>query len=300
MDRTSEFTALDVETANHDWSSICAIGWVHYTDGVEVGTSHVLVDPACEFDSFNIRIHGISPDKVRDKPKLAEALPELFASIADKVVVTHSGFDRIALEKACRVVDIKLPNVRWLDSCALARRCWHGMTSYRLHALCVALQYPGPFRANGVHCPLEDARAAAFVVLKACEQADLDVTSLLSLHSVPLPEEPRISAQTRSKPSVRRNGDGHGPLIGEVICFTGALSMTRKEAADIVAKAGGDVVPSITTRSTMLVLGAQDISRLAGKDKSAKHLKAEDLIFKGHPIRIIGESDFVRLVSIAD
>lgn len=32
--------------------------------------------------------------------------------------------------------------------------------------------------------------------------------------------------------------------------------------------------------------------------KKAKHRKAEDLITRGQPIRIIGESDFLRLVDI--
>jgi len=36
---------------------------------------------------------------------------------------------------------------------------------------------------------------------------------------------------------------------------------------------------------------------LAGHEKSSKHIKAEQLISKGQPIRILGESDFMRIVS---
>jgi DNA polymerase-3 subunit epsilon len=36
---------------------------------------------------------------------------------------------------------------------------------------------------------------------------------------------------------------------------------------------------------------------LAGHDKSSKQTKAEQLIAQGHQIRILGESDFMRLVS---
>jgi DNA polymerase-3 subunit epsilon len=44
------------------------------------------------------------------------------------------------------------------------------------------------------------------------------------------------------------------------------------------------------------VVGDQDISRLGGKDKSSKHVKAEELIAKGQKIRILGESDFLAML----
>jgi DNA polymerase-3 subunit epsilon len=47
----------------------------------------------------------------------------------------------------------------------------------------------------------------------------------------------------------------------------------------------------------MLVVGDQDLRVLAGHNKSSKHIKAELLIAKGQPIRILGESDFMRIVS---
>ncbi len=40
----------------------------------------------------------------------------------------------------------------------------------------------------------------------------------------------------------------------------------------------------------------RDIRRLAGQEKSAKHRKADALMAKGQPIRILGESDFLRMV----
>ena len=47
----------------------------------------------------------------------------------------------------------------------------------------------------------------------------------------------------------------------------------------------------------MLVVGDQDLSVLAGHEKSSKHRKAEDLIEKGQDIKILKESEFMRLVS---
>ena len=87
-------------------------------------------------------------------------------------------------------------------------------------------------------------------------------------------------------------------MFGQIVVFTGALSMTRQDAANAASVAGCEVGTSITKHTTLLVVGDQDISRLAGSDKSSKHRKAEELIAKGPRIRIIGESDFGRLIAI--
>ena len=92
-----------------------------------------------------------------------------------------------------------------------------------------------------------------------------------------------------------REGNPDGELCGEVIVFTGALTMPRREAADIAASIGCDVDAGVTKRTTLLVVGDQDVQRLAGHEKSTKHRKAERLIQAGQPIRILRETDFREL-----
>ena len=75
--------------------------------------------------------------------------------------------------------------------------------------------------------------------------------------------------------------------------------MPRSEAADAASVAGCEVASGVTKRTTLLVVGDQDISKLAGHGKSSKHRKAEELITKGQRIRIIGETDFRHLCGLA-
>jgi DNA polymerase-3 subunit epsilon len=77
------------------------------------------------------------------------------------------------------------------------------------------------------------------------------------------------------------------------------ISLPRREAAAIASAAGCEVVDSVTKRTTLLVVGDQDIRRLAGEEKSSKHRKADELIAKGQPIRILCESDFEHLLRSA-
>jgi len=84
-----------------------------------------------------------------------------------------------------------------------------------------------------------------------------------------------------------------------VVVFTGYLEMPRKDAANLAATIGFEVAAGVTRKTTVLIVGNQDYSKLAGEDKSNKHRKAEQLILKGQKIRIITESDFVELVNQA-
>jgi DNA polymerase-3 subunit epsilon len=99
--------------------------------------------------------------------------------------------------------------------------------------------------------------------------------------------------------AVYRDGNPEGDLFGEIIAFTGALELTRNQAADLAASIGCQVTPNVTKKTTILVVGDQDASKLAGHEKSSKHRKAEELVLEGYHLRIIRETDFKTLVNTA-
>ena len=68
----------------------------------------------------------------------------------------------------------------------------------------------------------------------------------------------------------------------------------------MAAAAGCDVSSQIKKTTTFLVVGNQDIRRLAGHKKSSKYRKAEEMISKGQKIQIPAEDDFRELISIDD
>ncbi|MCY4481086.1 MAG: hypothetical protein OXB97_14455 [Rhodospirillales bacterium] len=138
------------------------------------------------------------------------------------------------------------------------------------------------------HDALEDAKAAAEIVLRACDATQLDIEGWLQRV-----REPIFSSKTPN--SVSREGNTEGPLYGETIVFTGALSIRRKEAADLAARGGCDVTNSVSKKTTILVVGMQDKTRLNGYDKSTKHRRAESIIAEGFDIRILSERDFIEM-----
>ena len=48
----------------------------------------------------------------------------------------------------------------------------------------------------------------------------------------------------------------------------------------------------------MLVVGAQDRTKLKGYEKSSKHRKAETLVEKGVDIQILSENDFLEIMGL--
>jgi DNA ligase (NAD+) len=76
---------------------------------------------------------------------------------------------------------------------------------------------------------------------------------------------------------------GAGPLAGVTVVFTGGLStMTREEASEAVAAAGGRVSGSVGARTGLVVVGTDPGSKLA---------KAKDL-----GVRTMNEGQFRKLL----
>lgn len=280
-----KFVAIDVETANPNMASICQIGIVQFEDGRETRAESRFVDPETWFDDIHIDIHGIGPEHVRGAPTFADQHEWLRDWTGDQVVVCHTHFDRVALARACEGNGRSGLSCSWLDSARVARRAWPQFAQRGYGLANVAAHCGIEFKH---HDALEDARAAGLIVLQAAQITGLNLDELFD----------RSTRGMSEGAALRRTGDGNGALVGEVIVFTGALDMPRREAADRAAIAGGDVHPGVTKKTTLLVVGDQDISKLNGRDKSSKHVKAEALIAAGQSIRIIGESDFFALSAI--
>lgn len=287
---SSTFIAIDVETANADLASICQIGVARFVEGELTSEWASLVDPEDDFDWMNISVHGIQPQMVKGKPIFPQVIDQLRSFLCGSITVSHTHFDRLAINRACAKYALQPIETCWLDSARVVRRTWKDLAwkGYGLSNVCKRIGYE-----FNHHDALADAKAAGHVLLAALEESRHDLK--FWLQRVSLPIDPK---QSSTGNHVAREGNPEGDLFGEVIVFTGALEMPRAEAANLAAAIGCKVDQGVTKKTTILVVGDQDISRLAGKEKSSKHLKAEQLIADGLGIRIIQESDFKALIRL--
>lgn len=280
-----DFVALDVETANPDLSSICQIGLAFFSGGQLERSVCRYVNPKTWFDELNIGIHGISERDVRGAPTFQDIYPWLTEELTGQVVVTHTRFDVSSISRACDVAQLQQPSVNWLDSASVSRRTWEwcSQSGYGLSPLCE--KFGIVFKHHNAE---QDAIAAGKILLKAMEDSGRTLDDYMSLVKRPIPFNKAEIKDIQSNPD--------GEYFGQVLVFTGTLRLPRLQAAQLAAKHGFTVLDGVSKKVDILVVGDQDIRKLAGNEKSSKYRKAEELQTKGVSIRILKESDFEYLV----
>lgn len=284
------FVAIDFETANPCRSSICQIGIAMFDEAGNATTWDTLVNPRDYFDINNTRIHGINESHVINAPLFPDIYSKVIEICDKQIVVHHTSFDRIALTRVLDKYNLPAFECEWLDSSIVVRNTWPELRERGYGLPDVARMLNINFQH---HTAKEDARAAGVIVLRAIEVSGIGLKEWLSQSITPTG-----SAKSRdySQKKCKQPGNPDGYLAGEIVVFTGSMKIPRPEAAMLAANAGCDVEDGVTKKTTILVVGDQDIRLLAGHEKSSKHRKAEDLIGKGQAIRILGESDFMLLI----
>ena len=285
-----DFLAIDVETANANFASICQVGIVEFKNGEVANAWEWLVNPDDYFDEQNVSLHGVNENMVRGKPNWSMLYSELAEAMSHRIVVCHTGFDRTSVQRACDRYECQSIVCTWLDSAKVVRRTWDEFSRAGYGLKSVAAKLGISFKH---HNAKEDARAAGEILIRAIKQSGIPLSEWIVKADRP------IWGPNKSD-SIERDGNPEGSLFGEVIVFTGTLSIGKREAATLAAQAGCKVGKNTTKTTTLLVVGDQDISRLAGHTKSEKHRKAEKLIAEGQQIRILGESDFQKLLTLSN
>lgn len=137
------YIVFDTETPNCRNDSICSMGISVVENGVVVDSRYDLVDPEARFDSFNVRLHGISPEMVRGKqtfPQLWEQIEPLFDS---GVLVAHNApFDMGVLAKCFRRYGLRREGDDYACTVRLGRVCLPQAPNHKLNTLCDMLNIP--------------------------------------------------------------------------------------------------------------------------------------------------------------
>ena len=171
------FNAIDVETANSDPASICQIGIVRVRGGVIKEQLSVMVNPEVPFSDFNVRLHGINADAVKGSATLPRVYGEIRDILDGTLLVSHTFFDREALNGATERYGLSPIRAHWLDSSVIARQAWPGRFRRRWGLGIIAGELGIAFRH---HDAVEDARAAAEIVLLACQHTGVDIHGWLN------------------------------------------------------------------------------------------------------------------------
>jgi DNA polymerase-3 subunit epsilon len=284
----SAFIAIDFETANHDRSSICQVGVVVVSNSQVIWEVDALINPEQSFASRNTSVNGIDASAVSgcmNFPDFFRKYYELFD--AEIPLFSHSKFDKQVLEQACGRYGIQLPPSRWGDTLTVARSHWPGLSGG--HGLKNLMRHLK--RDFNHHDALSDATAAAEILLTVMRESGKSVDDCLTpARSIPARKKtlPVRTSQITPLPNA---------LNGEVVLFTGKLSLTRDECKELAKQAGASIAATFTQSVTVVVLGVQDRSRTGGRNgKSQTEQRTEDALMSGRSITCLDEAAFVGLL----
>jgi DNA polymerase III subunit epsilon len=176
------WTAIDFETANASRNSACALGVVS-VEGERIvdATSWLIRPPVLDFDPFNVRIHGITVEDVRDSPTFDDLWREVAPLLAGAPVIAHNAsFDISVLRHSLDAYEIPYPELDYYCTLKFSRATWPGQAAYRLGVL--AEQLGIRFRH---HDAQEDAAACARIALECCRTTGVcDLETLAARHRV--------------------------------------------------------------------------------------------------------------------
>ncbi|MCB5177070.1 exonuclease domain-containing protein [Microvirga lenta] len=274
------YLVLDLETANPDCASICQIGIVKVESGETTATISHLIDPQDRFDHWNIKVHGIQPHHVVGCPSFCELLPELMPLLEGQIIVTHGSFDRVAITKACQKYGLPAVEATWLDNQTVVRRTWPQFSRKGYSLGNLANHFGIEFQH---HDALEDAIATAHIFRRALAESGRTASQWVSA----------MGQRGPHQGAILQHGSSDGPFAGKTVVFTGRMQITRQEAARRAAALGFTVAAAVSPTTTLLCVG-DDRNRVG---KSSKERDAERLLLAGHPISIMAEHEFWRLLS---
>lgn len=298
-----EFTAIDFETANRDYASVCQVGVVRVEAGRVVARDSWLVIPPTgvnNFDAGNIRIHKISPRDVQKKGVTWEqSLDRLKAFSRGTAMVAHNvSFDRGAFEAACRVSNIVPPSLRWEDTLVIARRHLQ-VENYKLPTVAAHVGIE-KFKHHDAAADAETCARIAIYIAEEIGARDIDdlwptrkCSSSTARHHY---YDRASTAKISELPQPSAAANERHPLYGQMVVLTGDLDdMARWNAFEAIAAVGGTPQKGVTLKTTMLIVAGHDRipasynpSLGTGKEKKA----GEYIEHRGREITFLGALDF--------
>ncbi|MFP3590972.1 3'-5' exonuclease [Chryseobacterium sp. SIMBA_038] len=133
-----DFCAIDFETATNDRSSACEVGVCVVQDSKIVETKTWLIKPPSfpYFSQYNIDVHGIVPNDVKNSPTFDEIWYEIQEMMYGTLMIAHNAsFDAGVLRACLSHYGIFTPKIDYLCSIQLAKKSWNYLPKYGLKHL---------------------------------------------------------------------------------------------------------------------------------------------------------------------
>lgn len=198
-------TYFDVEFANSKNKSICQIGLVcedYETGDPYYPEQNIYVNPSDGFDAMCVKVHGITADKVKDKPPFPQVWADIEQYFTNTVVIGHNvaTSDLDALTKNLTRHNIDIPELYYICTLDLAKKFVpsFAIENYRLGTLCAYFDID----IDSEHDAFDDACANADLFKALVETYNIDVHAHIRRY---VPHAVRDFEQYVASPVIRKS-----------------------------------------------------------------------------------------------
>lgn len=275
------YVVIDIETSGLDprFDEIIELAGIKYSNGVEVERFQTLVN--AEIDDFITELTGITNEMLMNAPKIDDVLPDFIAFVGNSPIVGHNvNFDINFVYDYAGYLGLPPFSNDFIDTLRISRRLYKNMENHKLSTLMNHL---------GVGDIVEHRALSDCINTQRCFEKMREYANQIG--GIPQPIAHNTLAKHITAETTDFNEDS--PIFGMAFAFTGRLErMTRKEAMQAVANAGGICCDGVTAATNYLVLGINDYCKAAKGTKSAKQRKAEKMQSAGAAITTISEDVF--------
>lgn len=275
------FAFLDIETANSEHTSICAVGISVQEDGVEIDHFYTLVKPApFRLDFYNRDINQLDARDLYNAPEFTTVWPDIKERLINNIVIAHNApFDMDCLDAALDNWDIIAPQFIVIDTLAIAKQKY-------AHAKLAELAkiYDVPY--VNAHNALADARTLGAIYWQMRQDFTPRICAMFaSYFKTPkvdtTPPEPKSDLPYQNPKRIEFKGKKF-VLTGEFI------TARRKDVATAIEQRGGIVQQCTSGKTDYIIVGSVASGAWSNEDYGSKietALKHPNIVF-------IAEKDF--------
>lgn len=275
------YVVIDIETTGLDprFDEIIELAGIKFANGVEIDRFQTLVN--AEIDDFITALTGITSEMLESAPEIDDVLPQFLAFVGNSPIVGHNvNFDVNFIYDNAEYLGLPAFSNDFIDTLRISRKLYKDLENHKLSTLAAHLC---------VGDTVEHRAIADCICTQQCFAKMKDYAKQIG--GIPQPHLSKTLAKHISAETTVFDEDS--PVFGMAFAFTGRLDrMTRKEAMQAVANAGGICCDGVTAATNYLVLGINDYCKAAKGTKSAKQKKAEKMQRAGAAIAIISEDVF--------
>lgn len=119
-----DYVAIDFETANSSFTSACAIGLVGVENAKVIFEKYYLINPEMEFSLYNVSIHHITENDVKNSPNFKELWKEISKYFKGIVIAHNAMFDLNVLKSLIEKYDLDIPNIKIACTLKISQKLW--------------------------------------------------------------------------------------------------------------------------------------------------------------------------------